>query len=86
MRINARLDEKTEQQLTYIRATTKQSLTDIIKHSLSLYYQQLRSETGEGTRKLLQSDFIGCAEGPEDLSSHYKHYLRHAGPRGQALQ
>ena len=76
MRINARLDETTENQLTYIRAATGASVTDIIKRSLNLYYRQIKAETGEGVRKLLKSDFVGCAEGPEDLSGDYKRYLQ----------
>ena len=75
MRINARLDEQAEKQLAFIRSTTRQSVTEVIKRSLDLYYQELKGQEGVGTRKLMQSDFIGCAEGPEDLSVDYKRYL-----------
>jgi len=75
MRINARLDEQAEKQLAFIRSATRQSITEIIKRSLDLYYQQLNDQKGIGTRKFMHSDFIGCAEGPEDLSADYKRYL-----------
>ena len=75
MRINARLDETTQQQLDYIRNATKESVTEIVKNALHLYYQQLRRQSGDRTRQLLESDFIGCADGPEDLATHYKRYL-----------
>lgn len=34
-----------------------------------------RGQPGEGIDALLSSDFVGCAEGPEDLASRYKWYL-----------
>ena len=76
MRINARLDKSTQEQLDYLRTTTRQSVTEIVRQGLSLYYQQIKSQSEGGTRRLLESDFIGCCEGPEDLSSDYKRYLQ----------
>ncbi len=78
MRINARLDEKTEKELTYIRELTGESVTDAIKYSLSLYSDRLKSSQGKKMRELLDSDFIGCSEGPRDLSGNYKNYLHQA--------
>ena len=37
--------------------------------------RQRKRWPGDGTRRLLESDFVGCAEGPEDLATNYKHYL-----------
>lgn len=52
MKINARLDDQSEQDLLFIQ-----------------------DQTGAKMKALLESDFIGCAEGPEDLSENYKDYL-----------
>ncbi len=78
MRINARLDDETEKELKYIRDATGESVTDVIKHSLTLYSERLKSSQGKKMGELLDSDFVGCAEGPRDLSSDYKSYLHKA--------
>ena len=75
MRINARLDETALKQLDYIHTTTRQNVTEIIRHSLDLYYQQLKNQKSNHLTELLASDFIGCVEGPDDLSSEYKSCL-----------
>jgi len=75
MDIKLHLDEQAEKQLAFVQSTTRQSVTDVISQALALYYQQLRNQQGAGTRQLMESDFIGCAEGPEDLSTDYKQYL-----------
>ena len=76
MDINVHLNEQAEKQLAFVQSATRQSIADIISHALDLYYQQLSDQQGAGTRKLMESDFVGCAEGPENLSTNYKHYLR----------
>ena len=42
---------------------------------LDLYYQQLKSQNNSHLTDLLASDLVGCAEGPDDLSSEYKSYV-----------
>ncbi|MEH2302646.1 MAG: CopG family transcriptional regulator [Nostoc sp.] len=44
MQINARLDEEYADKLAYIQQQTNQSITDVIKSALELYYQQLQQE------------------------------------------
>ena len=77
MRINARLDEQSEQNLEYIKQATGESVTQIIKDLLDKRAKELKqnSKAGSKFKALLESDFVGCAEGSEDLSVNYKDYL-----------
>lgn len=42
MRINARLDEATEQQLDYLTQITGQSVSHVVRESVAQYYLQVR--------------------------------------------
>lgn len=42
MRINARLDEATEQQLEYLVQATGQSMSHVVRESVAQYYAQVR--------------------------------------------
>lgn len=77
MRINARLDEQSEQDLLFIKEQTGETVTQIIKELLADKAEALRQEKRPGAKMkaLLESDFVGCAEGPEDLSENYKEYI-----------
>ena len=77
MRINARLDERSEENLEFIKQVTGESVTRIIKDLLEERARQLRQKNKPGSKfkALLESDFVGCAEGPEDLSTNYKEYI-----------
>lgn len=74
MRINARLDESSEEKIKRIKRVTRKSTTDIIKESVDLYYKSLSLDAKEKNRKLLKS-LSGIAEGSMDLSENYKKYL-----------
>jgi len=75
MRINARLDQISSDQLTYIQQITNQGITDVIKSSISLYYQKIQQESNDSKSKLKQSGFIGCGEAEPELSATYKSTL-----------
>ena len=77
MRINARLDEQSEQDLLFIKEKTGETVTQIIKELLTEKAENLRVKHKPGSKMqaLLKSDFVGCAEGPEDGSVNYKHYI-----------
>ena len=68
MRINARLDERSEENLEFIKQVTGENVTRIIKDLLEERARQLRqrNKSGAKLKALLESDFVGCAEGPED--------------------
>lgn len=77
MRINARLDEQSEKNLQFIQQTTGETVTQIIKILLQERAERLREKNKPGAKlkALLDSDFVGCGEGPEDGSINYKKYV-----------
>ena len=46
MRVNARLDEATQQQLEYITQATGQSVSHVVRESVAQYYAQVRRQRG----------------------------------------
>ncbi len=75
MRVNARLDDARTEKLKQLQSLTGQSASDVLKRALDLLYARQVSDTRDKLDALLSSDFIGCADGPEDLADHYKDYL-----------
>jgi len=78
MRVTARLDDESEQYLEIIqKAKGFKTVTDVLKYSLQEVASHLgqQGKPGDKMKALLESDFIGCAEGPEDLSVNYKEYI-----------
>ena len=75
MRINARLEDEYAEKLEYIKKQNHLSTTEVVKQGIDLLYLRSKAKPSEKIRALLESDFIGCSEGPEDLSTHYKQYL-----------
>ena len=77
-RINARLDEQTARDLQFLReALGDKSITEVLKYSLQYAAQDFRDREQARRQKQLwlNSGFIACGEGPEDLSVNYKQYL-----------
>ncbi|HVX96037.1 MAG TPA: ribbon-helix-helix domain-containing protein [Polyangia bacterium] len=68
-RINARLDADLARKIEAMRKRTGQSTTDILKASLESYYVTVMEKARPAAAL---ADFIGCAEGPDDLSTNYK--------------
>ncbi len=78
IRINARLDEKSANDLHFLQKELGDtSITDVVKYSIEKVAQELRSSNKAKRQKQvwLDSGFVGGFEGPEDLSSNYKEYL-----------
>jgi predicted DNA-binding protein len=75
MRINARLDEAHGERLRYLTRATGDTVSEVLKRAIDLYYQQERARAGNARNVLEASGFIGIAEGDEDLSSRYKEAL-----------
>ena len=78
MRINARLDDERAEKLRQLRSATRLSASEIVKRAIDLLYRQQRERSREKLDALLSSDFVGCAEGPDDLASRYKQSLTQA--------
>ena len=77
LRINARLDEETSNDLSFLRQELGDtSVTDVLKYSLKRAAQELRDRIRAKSQKQiwLNSGFIGSIEEAEDLSANYKQY------------
>ena len=76
MRINARLDEEAENNLHYLQEVTQENNTEIVKAALRHYANLVREDARRRNVALSESGFIGCFEGPEELSVNYKQYVQ----------
>jgi predicted DNA-binding protein len=72
-RINVRLGEELARKLDYLAARTQQNASDVLRDSIAAYYRQIE-ESPARTADLLD-EFVGCVDGPRDLSSKYKEEL-----------
>ena len=71
-RINARVDPELARKVKYLQKQTGGSVSDVVKASIEAYFAQVQ----ERQRPLdVLGDFIGCAEGPANLSEEYKSEL-----------
>ena len=75
MRINARLDDSRARKIVYLTSSTKLSVSEIVKRAIDLYYERVQREASKGAQLLESGGFVGCAEGPSDLSESYKEEL-----------
>jgi hypothetical protein len=71
-RINARLDDALAQKVALVRKRTRRSVSQIVKESLVRYCDEELGRGGEPLAILKNAGFIGCADGPADLSTSYK--------------
>lgn len=72
MRINARLDDEDVLKLEALKQLDHHTTTEIVKEAIDVLYRQKLVHPNGSIRALLESDFVGCAEGPEDGSQTYK--------------
>lgn len=75
MRINARLDDVRSRRLTYLERATGWSVSKIVRTAIDTYYRHFRQAKADPSSALTESGFIGCADGPSDLSGTYKDEL-----------
>jgi hypothetical protein len=75
MRVNARLDGASGRKLAYLERQTGWSISEIVRKALDAYYSHFKSSKGEPRAVLERSGFIGCADGPRELSNTYKDHL-----------
>ena len=71
IRISLQLDEDASNDLLFLRQELgEKSVTAVLKYSLENTAQELRDQLRAKKQKQiwLSSGFIGCIEGPEDLS------------------
>lgn len=72
-RINARLGDEVARKLDYLAERTQQSTSDVVRESIAAYYRELEESPARPAEAL--SEFVGCVDGPRDLSSKYKEEL-----------
>jgi hypothetical protein len=75
MRINARLDQESEQYLRYLQEVTGKSCTEIVKESLTRYYHSVAGDSQRKNKQLVE-ELAGIAVGPSDGSVNYKEYVK----------
>jgi hypothetical protein len=71
-RINARLDKTLARKVGLVQKRTRRSLSQVVQESLARYCDEELSDGGEPLSILKAAGFVGCADGPADLSSAYK--------------
>jgi len=76
MRINARLDEDTGRKLAYVERETGWSISEIVRRAIDAYYSNFKTAKANPASALKKSGFIGCVDGPDDLSVMYKGELQ----------
>ena len=72
-RINARLGEDLSRKVEYIAERTGQGTSDIVRESIAVYFKTLQESPNQAAKAL--AGFVGCVDGPRDLSSRYKERL-----------
>jgi predicted transcriptional regulator len=77
-RLNARIDDELAAKLEHIRRRTNQSITEVVRASIELYYERFRENSARTAQILRETGFTGCGEGDEDLSTTYKQHLSEA--------
>ncbi len=75
MRINARLNDASNRKLSYLERETGWSISEIVRRAIDAYYTQFKTAKGDPASALEKSGFIGCGEGPSELSTAYKEDL-----------
>jgi hypothetical protein len=83
MRVNARFDELTQQQLEYLTQVTGQSVSHVVRESVAAYYAQLR-------RQRAPSSLLALAgrgdSGRTDIASNYKAHIADIIQRKHGLE
>ena len=75
MRVNARLDEARERKLRAIAKETGQGVSEVVRVAIDVYYERITTSATRSLALLERSGFVGCADGPPDLSETYKEEL-----------
>lgn len=82
MRVSARLDDARTAKLRQLQSSLRVGASEVVKRALDLLHKEQCEGQGAKTKALLSSDFVGCADGAEDLSSRYKRHLTQAQEDG----
>ncbi len=72
MLINTNLDDSAAEKVDYLVKTTQLTLSEIVKNSINLYYEWIRTSPEDRLKPFYESGFVGCGEGDPHLSVNYK--------------
>lgn len=75
-RINARLPPELARKAAYLERRLNLSTTEVLKEAIERLYESVHDERGHAEELLTSAGFLGCADGPEALSTEYKSELR----------
>jgi hypothetical protein len=78
MRINARLEPPLAKKLAYLKAKTGGTTSAVLKRAIEAYYEQEAEASTSPFKLLAASGFVGCADGPANLSTNVKRELAKA--------
>ncbi len=81
MRVNARLDDARAAKFRQLQSSLRVGASEVVKQALDLLHKEQCEGQGAKTKALLASDFVGCADGAEDMSSRYKRHLNTSAGR-----
>jgi len=73
VRINVRLDESLSRKLEALKKETGTTTSEVLRRAIDLYFSSVRDIPVEAV--LTGTGFVGCGEGPADLSESYKEEL-----------
>jgi predicted DNA-binding protein len=71
-RINARLPPDAARKVAYLERRRNKTTTQIVLESIDHYYEAMTAVEEGAAERLERAGFVGCARGPDDLSSTYK--------------
>ncbi len=72
-RLNARISASLARKIELLCKQTKRTSAEVLRDAISFYYEHHQQH--DAKRALEDSKFIGCADGPTDLSETYKELL-----------
>ncbi len=78
-RINARIDDDLARKIAAVRRRTGQGVSDLVKEGLTRLCDAELEKTA--LDRLRDAGFVGCADGPRNLSANYKKTLTRTLPR-----
>lgn len=74
-RISARITLSASDKLKRIIEATNSNMSETIEKAIDLYFAEAVKRSPGSWKQLEKMGFIGCGEGPADLSTNYKKYF-----------
>lgn len=85
MRINARLDDELDRKLETLCRVTGLGRSEVLREALRRYHADVLADDDRPGPRIRAAGFVGCGDGPEDLSERYKEVLAEELGHGRIL-